>query len=413
MNTPKTTEQIENQDIQENKTTNTDNPELVDVLDENNGSNNYWSILNDKEIVALKEQIPQDEEFEKYFDSLVKGTWFNKGKLDDLYENFIFKKVEEVLQKIEASSYSAEKLNSLLWEETLQKMQQIKWKINSITQGTLTIEEEIKQLWLSEKQTAWIKNVFKKIWWFLKMWKKTFSENIKEIILWTENKFAELSGLKPEVDQIVQDIIKAEKNLTESAHEYYKTYIALSFVELAYSNFLDNLQTGKTDFEKAKNQKESFMIKNKINKIKTSKVFLETVSTNHIKLSEKVDLIADNLEREYQEAMFVLALTIDSLISQEKIRQWVDLSNLLQDLKNSTISSYMESSRTFNDSITKSFESSIQTAKILAEEIKLLSKNINENENRISQIENESKKEIEKMRKASEELKKLWLNKGN
>ena len=63
------------------------------------------------------------------------------------------------------------------------------------------------------------------------------------------------------------------------------------------------------------------MIKNKLARIRTSKVLLETVSINHLKLSEKVQLIADNLKNEYDESKLVLGITLHSLITQERIRE--------------------------------------------------------------------------------------------
>ena len=216
----------------------------------------------------------------------------------------------------------------------------------------------------------------------------------------------ELEDLRPEIEQLIEDILKSENELVNSSKDYYKTYLALSFVEIAYNKSLEDLSKSQSSFAKAKAEKQATMIKNKLARIRTSKVLLETVSINHLKLSEKVQLIADNLKNEYDESKLVLGITLHSLITQEKIREGVDLSNLLQDLKNTSISAYMQSTRDFNDAITHSFESSKNTAEVLTKEIKLLTQNIKENEKRISQIDKEVENNIIQMNNAVLELKK-------
>jgi len=82
----------------------------------------------------------------------------------------------------------------------------------------------------------------------------------------------------------------------ESAYEYYKIYITLYFIQLVYEKILENLDEGDTDFKKERINKEKSMIQNKISRIEPMKVLLKTIWINHIRLSEKVDLIADNLK---------------------------------------------------------------------------------------------------------------------
>jgi len=362
-------------------------------------------ILQDPKFLELKKQFEWNKEFENYLENLANNYWFDKEKLDQLYEQLVEKKVEEVLQKIQESWYNNDKLDLLLWQEIVEKMDLVKWKIEAIKEWTLTIEEQMKQIHLPESTKKWVKWIGNLVKWLFKIWKDSVKKEYKKLIYWTENKLKELQSLRPEIENITENVAQSEKDLTKSAEDYYKAFIVLSFLEIAYERIVENQNNSENEFIKVKNNKELFMIRNRITQIKTSKVLLESFSLNHLKLSEKLDLIVDSLEKEYTETLFILAITLDSLISQQKVREWVELWNFLQDLKNASIKNYFSSSRDFNDQITTLFGSANNTTKIVIEELKALNANIKENDKKIAQIEDEGKLLTAKMQKAAEEYK--------
>ncbi len=374
-------------------------------------------ILQDPKFLELKKQFGWNEEFEKYLENLATNYWFDKEKLDQLYEQLVEKKVEEVLQKIQENWYNNDKLDSLLWQEVVEKMELVKWKVEAIKEWTLIMEEQIKQIYEPQSVKKWVKWIWNLVKWLFKIWRDSVKKEYKRLIYWTENKLKELQSLKPEIENIVEKVAQSEKDLTKSAEEYYRVFIALSFLNIAYEKIVENQNDSKNEFIKAKKDKELLMVRNRITQIKTSKVLLESFSLNHLKLSEKLDLIVDNLEKEYTETLFTLAITLDSLISQQKVREWVELWNFLQDLKNASIKNYFSSSRDFNDQITTLFGSANNTTKIVIEELKALNANIKENDKKIAQIEEEWKLLTAKMQKAAEEYKQtvyksLWKEKN-
>ena len=379
--------------------------DLSELLENTPKVETNLSILQDPKFLELKKQFEWNKEFENYLENLANNYWFDKEKLDQLYEQLVEKKVEEVLQKIEESWYNNDKLDSLLWQEIVEKMDLVKWKIEAIKEWTLTIEEQMKQIHLPEFTKKWVKWIWNLVKWLFKIWKDTVKKEYKKLIYSTENKLKELQGLKPEIENIIENVAQSEKDLTKSAEEYYKVFIALSFLEIAYERIVENQNNSENEFIKVKKDKELLMVRNRITQIKTSKVLLESFSLNHLKLSEKLDLIVDSLEKEYIETLFILAITLDSLISQQKVREWVELWNFLQDLKNASIKNYFSSSRDFNNQITILFESANNTTKIVTEELKLIKANIEENDKKIAQIEKESEDLTAKIQKAAEEYK--------
>ena len=142
MNTPKPFEQDQNLSLKNN----VKQSDLAEVLKESEteSKSNLPSISDLPEVVALRKQIEnEDKDILEYFEQLVNEVWFDQEKLDRLYEDFISKKVEEVLVKIEKSGYDNEKIEYLLWEEVVRKLNQVKWKVKAIQEGTLTIEEKV------------------------------------------------------------------------------------------------------------------------------------------------------------------------------------------------------------------------------------------------------------------------------
>ena len=389
--------------------------DLAEVLKEWLNEKSKSVILKEPKVVELIQKFKDDEDFKKYIDYLVNNYGFDKEKLDKLYEKLVDEKVKKVLQIIQESWYDNEKLNMLLWKDIIEKLDLVKWKIQAVREWTLTIEEQLQKIVNTDTTKKWIRWVKKFLKWMLRMWKDTVKTELKNLINWAQNAVEELYGLDEEVENIVKSAENRSNELSSFAKDYYKDYIALCFLEIAYEKFLEDEKVAKDEFVKAQRNKSNIMINNRLTQIKISKTLLKNFALDNLKFSQEMDLVIESTKYEYKDAINILANILMALTSQQYIKDVAELWNFLQDLKNASIKNYFASTKELNDEITRLLLSPNNTAKIITEEIKILRSNIEKNEEKRKQIQQESKKLTKEMYKAAEELetviyKSLWTN---
>jgi len=134
-----------------------------------------------------------------------------------------------------------------------------------------------------------------------------------------------LYGLDEEVENIVKSAENRSNELSSFAKDYYKDYIALCFLEIAYEKFLEDEKVAKDEFVKAQRNKSNIMINNRLTQIKISKTLLKNFALDNLKFSQEMDLVVESTRYEYKDAINILANILMALTSQQYIKDVAEL----------------------------------------------------------------------------------------
>jgi len=374
--------------------------EVVETVEETREKTTDIIVLSTELTEAFKSKEEQE-----YLYKLKAEFWWDLDKLDSLQSDIVWRKLDIVKQMLDDSWYDISKIEFILGSDTVEKMNLVKEKVKAVKQWTLTLDEEYESEKSKSKDLSWIDRVFwrniaKKIFALSKWFFWGLKEEIKDLtenILKTKDNLIILDWIRTDIEQIIKDVLDSKNQINKNYKEYYQNFIAISFIieELKQLKLeRENDLKGETsnDMKKREIERDIKKIENRLERLETFKTLVSLYVHQEQNIAYELELIADNIELEYKEASDVVSMTLISLLAQQPIKDWIDMWNLLQDLKNSAIQSYIGSTNGLRDDMVKLHTSTRNTKKVLIDAINSTRENIEKNRKEIQWLSWENQK---------------------
>ena len=363
----------------------------------------------------LKKMFPSKQEQIYLFELKWEYGW-DLDKLDEMHTKLIWTKIERVKKMLEESSYEIEKLEYIFWKETIEKMQLVMNKVSSIKKWEITYEQDEENDWIMSgfNRKTW-RELVKKLSAFTKgliRWLKDEAIDLSKNIFMSKDNLILLDSMRGDIEEIINDVTNSKTQIISNYEEYYKNYIAACFI----IDELEEIKRGKiellssddlNEISKRNIGRDIKKIDNRLERLEISKNLINLYVEQEQNISDELEIIADIIDLEYKEASDVVSMTLMSLIAQQPVKDWIDMWNMLQDLKNASIQNYVQSTNTSRDNMVKLKTSTLSTKKILIEWLKSTRANIEKNNSEVSNLDWKNKALTQQMKTELENLKKI------
>ena len=363
----------------------------------------------------LKKMFPSKQE-QTYLFKLKWEYGWDLDKLDEMHIQLIWTKIERVKKMLEENGYEMEKIDYILWKETVEKMQLVKDKVSSIKNGEITYEQDEENDWIMSgfNRKTWrelVKKLSAFTKWLIK-WVKDEAIDLSKNIFISKDNLILLDSMRSDIEEIINDVTNSKIQIISNYEEYYKNYIAACFI-------IDELQEIKKEkiqllnnydlngISKRNLERDIKKIDNRLERLETSKNLINLYVEQEQNISDELEIIADIIDLEYKEASDVVSMTLMSLIAQQPVKDWIDMWNMLQDLKNASIKNYVQSTNASRDDMVKLKTSTLSTKKILIEWLKSTRSNIEKNNSEVLSLDSKNKVLTQQMKTELENLKKI------